>query len=112
MLKDRVAELEAVRDQARVDAERAQDAIERVGPSITPQALKTFARQAASACGPRAAATAAITSARSLSASKSMRKKFASWGRKGLERKNGGFWRAQFCTEVARPTGIEPVFQP
>ncbi len=27
-------------------AERAQDAIERVGPSITPQALKTFARQA------------------------------------------------------------------
>jgi site-specific DNA recombinase len=46
MLKDRVAELKAVRDQARVDAERAQDAIERTGPSITPQALKTFARQA------------------------------------------------------------------
>ena len=46
MLKYRVAELKAVRDQARVDAERAQDAIERVGPSITPQALKTFARQA------------------------------------------------------------------
>jgi site-specific DNA recombinase len=46
MLKDRIAELKAIRDQARADAERAQDAIERTGPSITPQALKTFARQA------------------------------------------------------------------
>jgi site-specific DNA recombinase len=46
MLKDRVAELKAIRDQARTDAERAEDAIDRIGPSITPQALKTFARQA------------------------------------------------------------------
>jgi site-specific DNA recombinase len=46
MLKDRIAELKAIRDQARVDAERAEDAIERLGPSITVQALKTFARQA------------------------------------------------------------------
>jgi hypothetical protein len=46
MLKDRVGELKAIRDQARADAERAQGAIERTGPSITPQALKTFARQA------------------------------------------------------------------
>jgi site-specific DNA recombinase len=46
MLKDRVAELKAIRDQARADAERAEDAIERLGPSVTPQALKTFARQA------------------------------------------------------------------
>jgi site-specific DNA recombinase len=46
MLKDRVAELKAIRDQARADAERAEDAIDRIGPSITPQALKTFARQA------------------------------------------------------------------
>ena len=46
MLKDRIAELKAVRDQARADAERAEGAIERLGPSITPQALKTFARQA------------------------------------------------------------------
>jgi len=45
MLKDRVAELKAIRDQARADAERAQEAIERTGPAITPQALKTFARQ-------------------------------------------------------------------
>ena len=46
MLKDRIAELKAIRDQARADAERAEDALERVGPSITPQALKTFASQA------------------------------------------------------------------
>ena len=46
LLKDRVTELKAVRDQARADAERAEGAIERLGPSITPQALRTFARQA------------------------------------------------------------------
>jgi hypothetical protein len=32
--------------QARLDAERAEDGIERAGPTITPQALKTFARTA------------------------------------------------------------------
>jgi site-specific DNA recombinase len=46
MLKERIAELKAIRDQARADAERAEEAIERLGPSITSQALKTFARQA------------------------------------------------------------------
>jgi site-specific DNA recombinase len=46
MLKNRIAELKAIGDQGRADAERAQDAMDRVGPSITPQALKTFARQA------------------------------------------------------------------
>src|SRR5499427_5635894 len=33
MLKDRVTELKAIRDQARVDAEKAEEAIERLGPS-------------------------------------------------------------------------------
>jgi site-specific DNA recombinase len=46
MLKDRVAELKAIRDQADADAERAEGTLERVGPTITPQSLKTFARQA------------------------------------------------------------------
>lgn len=46
MLKERVAELKAIRDQARADAERAESALDRLGPSITPQALKTFASQA------------------------------------------------------------------
>src|SRR3974390_2378344 len=51
MLKDRVAELKATRDQARLDAERAQEAIDRAGPIITPQALKTFARRAPKGMG-------------------------------------------------------------
>jgi hypothetical protein len=46
MLKNRIAELKAVRDQARDDAERAEDALDRLGPTITPQAPKTSARQA------------------------------------------------------------------
>ncbi len=45
MLKDRITELKAIRDQAHADAERAQEASQRVGPSVTLQALKTFARQ-------------------------------------------------------------------
>src|SRR5215469_1470074 len=46
MLKDRIAELKTIRDQARADAERAAGALDRLGPSITPQSLKTFARTA------------------------------------------------------------------
>ena len=46
MLKDRITELKATRDQARLDAQRAEDSIERGGPTITPEALKTFARTA------------------------------------------------------------------
>src|SRR5262249_2360169 len=42
--KERVTELGAIRDQARADAERAEGALDRLGPSITPQALKAFAR--------------------------------------------------------------------
>src|SRR5579864_1465161 len=46
MLKDRIAELKATRDQARADSERAEGALDRLGPAITPAALKTFARTA------------------------------------------------------------------
>jgi hypothetical protein len=46
LLKDRIAELKATRDQARADAERAEGATERLGRPSTPQALKTFARTA------------------------------------------------------------------
>lgn len=46
LLKERVPELKSIRDQARADAERAKGALDRAGPSITPQALKTFAGQA------------------------------------------------------------------
>ena len=46
MLKDRIAELKTIRDQARADAERAEGAIERQGPIITTQSIKVFARTA------------------------------------------------------------------
>jgi hypothetical protein len=46
MLKDRIAELKAIRDQARADTERAEGAIERQGPTITAQSIKVFARTA------------------------------------------------------------------
>lgn len=46
LLRERVTELKAVRDQARADAERAEGALDRAGPSITPQALNTFASRA------------------------------------------------------------------
>jgi hypothetical protein len=46
LLKERVTELKSVRDQARADAERTEGALDRAGPSITPQALETFAGQA------------------------------------------------------------------
>jgi site-specific DNA recombinase len=46
MLKDRIAELKAIRDQARADTERAEGAIERLGPTIATQSIKTFARTA------------------------------------------------------------------
>jgi hypothetical protein len=46
MLKDRIVELKAVRDQAHADAERSESALERIGPTITPQSIKAFARTA------------------------------------------------------------------
>ena len=46
MLKDRVAELTAIRDQSRLDADRAAEAVQNAGPTLTPQALTAFARAA------------------------------------------------------------------
>jgi hypothetical protein len=50
-------EPKATRDQARRDAERARDAIDRVGPSITPEAPKMSARTARKRVRTAAAAT-------------------------------------------------------
>jgi hypothetical protein len=70
MVKDRVAELKAVRDQTRTNAERTEGTIERLGPGITPRTLKSFARMARKRCGPRRAATAATISALSYASEK------------------------------------------
>jgi hypothetical protein len=39
----------------------------------------------------------------------STQKRTAAHARRRFKRKNGGFWRAQFCTEVAHPTRFERV---
>jgi len=44
--KDRMKELASMRDEARADADRAEAAIERLGPSLTPEKLQTFAQAA------------------------------------------------------------------
>ncbi|MGJ3650107.1 recombinase family protein, partial [Sphingomonas sp. GlSt437] len=45
-LKGRIAELTAIRDQARGDAERAVSHIEKIGPAITVESLRAFAMAA------------------------------------------------------------------
>jgi hypothetical protein len=110
MLKGRIAELKASRDRARTDAERAQDAIERVGPSITPQSLKTFARQARKRMrtGERRLPSRSPPRARPARRSRCERS-----SHHGIEKRTAaharrrGFWRSQFCTEVARPKRFE-----
>ena len=64
MLKDRVAELKAVQDQTRANAERTEGTVERL------RTLKSFARTARKRCGPRRAATAATISALSYASEK------------------------------------------
>src|SRR6266403_271158 len=45
---------------------------------------------------------------RERSSHQGLQKRTAAHARRRLERKNGGFWRSQFCTEVARSEGFEP----
>ena len=118
MLKERIGELKATRDQARLDAERAEDAIGRAGPSITAQALKTFARTACKRMRtesgrlpprspPRARPTGRSRSERT--AYHGIEKRASAHAGRCFKRKNGWFWHAQFCTEVAHLTRFERV---
>ena len=77
MLKDRIAELKVIRDQARTDAERAEDAIERLGPNHPRRHSRRSPGRPASGCEPTAAAIAATICAHLPNASKSTRRKFA-----------------------------------
>jgi hypothetical protein len=64
LLKDRIAELKATRDQARADAERAEGAMERLGPAISHRRpSKPLPGRPAGACAPSRAAIAATTCA-------------------------------------------------
>ena len=115
MLKERVTELKAIRDQARADAERAEGALDGLDRA-SPQALKTFASQArrrmrTESGGYRRDHLRALAQRIEVDAkevrimgSKSV---LLAHARRGFERKIGRFWRAQFCTEVARPKRFE-----
>jgi hypothetical protein len=84
-LKDRIAELTAVRDQAQADAERATSAVERLGPA------RATCRGGRSEPNPHPwheNRTATDTCRR-------------------RGRRIGGWWRSQFYTEVARPERFE-----
>jgi hypothetical protein len=116
MLKDRIAELKAIRDQARADIERAESAKERLGPTITTQSIDAFARTARKRMRiegggyrreylPRA--RPARRNRRSRTSHNGVEERTAAHARRRFERKNGGFWCAQFCTEVARPKRFE-----
>ena len=45
-LKDRIAELEAIKKEAIADAERAEAAINKLGPTITPESIERIAQAA------------------------------------------------------------------
>lgn len=108
MLNERVTELKAVPDQARADAERAEGALDRAGPSITAQALQTFASQARRRMRTESGgyrrdhlrARSARRSRRETSSHHGVEKRPPAHARRRVERKNGRFWSAQFCTEV------------
>jgi site-specific DNA recombinase len=116
MLKDRIAELKAMRDQGRADAERAEGALDRLGPSghtAGPQDVRQDGPQAhADRVGrlpprPPPRTCPACRSGRERSSHHGVQKRTSAHARRRLKRKNGGFWRAQFYTEVARPKRFE-----
>src|SRR3981189_3587225 len=116
MLKNRIADLKAIRDQARADAERAEDAIERLGPSINaagaqklpPAGSQTDAHRRWR-LSPRPSPRTRPTrrSGHERSSHLGIEKRAPAHARCRFKRENGGFWRYQFCTEVARPKRFE-----
>ena len=117
MLKERIAELKAIRDQAQADAERAEGELETLRPAgITPQMVQTFARTARKRMrieggGYRRDHLRALAQRVEVDRQEvrimGSKSDTAAHPRRRFKRKNGGFWRAQFCTEVARPTQFE-----
>jgi site-specific DNA recombinase len=118
MLKERVAELRSIRDQARADAERAEGALDRIGPSNHGPGPENLCQRSPQAHADRIWRLLPRLSPRPSPARRGrcrrnphlrIEKHTAPHTRHGFERKNGGFWRAQFCTEVATPAGVEPA---
>ena len=117
VLKDRVAELKATRDQARVDAVRAQEAMDRAGPTISagsenvcqdrPQAHANRERRLSPRPSPRARPTCRGRSERS--AHHGVEKRAPAHACRSLKRKTAGFGVLSSVAKVARPTRFERV---
>jgi len=91
MLKDGIAELTTIRDQARADAERREASVERLGTTVTPSIPTSFAAEAR----------------------RRMRTDAGGYRRDHLRalaprREIGGIWRSQFYTEMASRRGFKP----
>jgi hypothetical protein len=118
MLKERVTELKSIRDQARADAERAEGALDRAVPSITPPGAQDLRKPSPQAHAdrirrlpPRPPASTGPTrgSRCERSSHYGVEKRAPAHAGRCLKRKNGRFWSAQFCTEVARRERFELV---
>jgi site-specific DNA recombinase len=117
-LKERIAELRALKSQAQVDAERATIALDAVGAEITSAKLRTIRRRSA----PTATRTRRRISPRSPSGARPAGRgsgwRSQDYGIAGQpashlgrrrRRKIGGWRRAQLCSEVAELRGFEPL---
>jgi hypothetical protein len=118
MLKGRVAELTGTPDQARADADRAEAAIDRLGPTVTRDALRGFAVEARRRLrtpdgslppGSPARARAAHRSRKRRSADHEIKDGATADPCSRLRRRRGYDRGSQFGTEVARPKGFEPL---
>ncbi|WP_245310645.1 hypothetical protein [Bradyrhizobium valentinum] len=117
-LKESIAGLKAIRDQATADAERAQAALDSVGnQAVSPDMVKTFADVARERLRLRdggyrrdhlRALAQRIEVAEKESASWDRSQNCCDPGRR-LKRKIGGSRRSRFCTEMAQPTRFERV---
>ena len=112
MLKDRITELKAIRDQARAGRDQSTGAnhhhpIDQVVCQDGPQADADRERRLSPRLPSRA--RPARRSRRGRTSHHGLEKRTAARARRRFKRKNGGFWRAQFCTEVAHPTRFERV---
>ncbi len=119
-LKERVASLKAIRDQAQADAARAAAMLESSGQqAITPQMVQKFARTARERIRIdgggyrrdhlRALAQRVEVADREVRIIGSKSDLLQNADRRRLGRKTGYARRSQFCSEVAEGAGFEPA---
>ena len=111
MLKDRIAELKATRREGRGCDRTGRTGYHTAGSQDIcqdrPQTHADRWRRLPPRSPPCARSTHRSRSERT--AHHGLEKRASAYARRCFKRKNGRFWRAQFCTEMARPTQFERV---